>query len=285
MNYLGYHTSVSNKKFRKALENAVSTSGINAFQVFIRNPMSLKHVTISEEDASACRDYVINNNLFLVSHASYLFNFANMDKYDEKIESAMNELISSRSIGAIGSVFHVGKHLKLTVEEGTNIMFRYIEEIIYRIQAEGSDTIFILETPAGCGTELLHTIENLGKFYNRFSDSQKNNLKICIDTCHVYSSGYSLETPEESQRFIDLVDTSIGWRNVVVIHLNDSKKGCGCRVDRHESFCVGCITKDNHTGMKHFVKFCSSLNIPMVLETPEETYDKDLSIIKGWIRD
>jgi deoxyribonuclease-4 len=285
MNYLGYHTSVTNKKFKKSLEDAIRTSGINAFQVFVRNPMSLKEVDISTEIGDLCKNYVIENNLFLVSHASYLFNFANMDKYNEKVASAINELLSSEKIGAIGSVFHVGKHLKLTIDEGTNNMFSYIKEIINNLQVIGSKSIFILETPAGCGTELLYNIEKLGEFYRRFSDIDRENLKICIDTCHIYSSGYSLETMEESQAFIDIVEISIGWKNVVVIHLNDSKKGCGCRVDRHENFCVGCITKDNQEGMKHFVKHCFSLNIPMILETPEENYENDLKVIKEWIRD
>lgn len=283
MSYLGYHTAIKNKQFTKAIKDAIDASRINAFQVFVRNPMQLKDVKIDEEAAHECREYVKNNNLFLVSHASYLFNFATLDKFDEKIASAMNELLSSEKIGAIGSVFHVGKHVKLTANEGIENMFRYIEAIIYNLQGIGSNSIFILETPAGCGTELLTTIQEMGKFYHRFNDRQKENLKICVDTCHIYSAGYSLHSEVEANIVIDTIENYIGWENVCVVHLNDSKKECGCRVDRHENFCVGCITSENQSGMRRFTKFCAERRIPMVLETPEENYTKDLKVIREWI--
>ncbi len=286
---IGYHAPIIKKSFKKSIEACHTTSNINAFQIFIRSPLRLQIVEINHKEAELCLNYVKNNDLFLVSHASYLFNFASLDKYDDKINSALNDLYYAEKIGAIGSVFHVGKHTTLTEQEGIENMYKYISNIIQILQDTNSNSIFILETSAGCGTELLHDVNKLGLFYHRFNEIQKKNLKICVDTCHVFSSGYSLKSIQEAQQFIDIIEQSIKWSNICLIHLNDSKKDCGCRVDRHENLCVGCITKDDPSGMKYFVNFCVNKKIPIILETPYddnmyETYNKDLNIIYDWLK-
>ncbi len=284
----GYHVPI-NKSFKKSIELPHIKSKINAFQLFARNPRQLKIVEYKEKEATECKKYIEDNNLFLVSHATYLINSATYDKWEIKIESALNDLIYANKLGAIGSVFHVGKHLKQSVEESTEIMYKFISEIIDKLQQINCKSIYILETCAGSGTEMLSDLIEFGKFYHRFTDKQKDNLKICIDTCHIFSAGYSLKTEEEANELIELVENHIGWSNVVVIHLNDSKKDCGCCVDRHENLCVGCIGNIDENGFKRFVQHCYSLKIPMILETPYEedkmyeTYEKDLDKIRGWI--
>jgi deoxyribonuclease-4 len=288
---IGYHVPIIKKSFKKSIEEPHKKSKINAFQLFVRNPRQLKLVAYKEKEAEECKNYVNEHNLFLVSHATYLLNSATKDRWDEKINSALNDLIYAEKIGAVGSVFHVGKHLKQTVEEGTQIMYEFICEVIEKLQAMNSKSVYILETSAGCGTELLCNMDDLGQFYHRFSDLQKENLKICIDTCHVFSSGYSLKSENDCNIFTNVIEDSIGWSNVILIHLNDSKKDCGCRVDRHENLCMGCISKDNEDGLKYFVKHCYDMKIPLVLETPHddnnmyEIRDRELEKIKEWIRD
>ena len=281
----GYHVSIK-KSFKKSIEDAHKISKINAFQIFLSTPLQLKIINHDEEDMLECKEYIINNNLFLVSHASYLLNSANKDKWQHKINVALSDLLCAEKIGAIGSVFHVGKHLNKTIEEGTQYMYEFITSVIDKLQEENSKSIYILETPAACGTELLSSIETFGQFYHKFTNKQKENLKICIDTCHVFSAGYSLKSKNDSLKFIKLVEDNIGWSNVVLIHLNDSKKDCGCHVDRHENLCNGCISKDDESGLQYFVKFCFKKNIPFILETPDEFdkyHNQELEQIKKWI--
>jgi deoxyribonuclease-4 len=286
---IGYHVPIIKKSFKKSVEEPHKISKINAFQLFARNPRQLKIVEYKEKEASECKKYIEDNNLFLVSHATYLLNSATIDNWENKIESALNDLIYAEKIGAKGSVFHVGKHLKQTPEEGTEIMFKFISEVIQKLQDMNSQSIYILETCASCGTELLSDLKDFGNFYHRFNDKQKENLKICIDTCHVFSAGYSLKSETDSIKFIELVEKYIGWSNVLVIHLNDSKKDVGCCVDRHENLCVGCIGKTDESGLRYFVKHCYSLKIPLILETPHddnnmyEIYQKDLQKVNEWI--
>ena len=108
--------------FKKSIELCHTTSGINCFQIFIRSPLRLQIVEINQIEAEKCLKYIKENDLFLVSHASYLFNFGTLEKYEDKISSALNDLYYAEKIGAIGSVFHVGKHMKLTEEEGIENM-------------------------------------------------------------------------------------------------------------------------------------------------------------------
>lgn len=287
---IGYHVPIIKKSFLKSVQEPHTKSNINAFQLFVRNPRQLKIVEYKEKEASECKKYILDNNLFLVSHATYLLNSATKDKWDDKILSALNDLIYADKIGAIGSVFHVGKHLKQTPEEGIENMYNFIKEVIEKLQEMNSKSIYILETCAACGTELLSDMKDFGAFYHRFTEKQKENLKICIDTCHIFSAGYSLKTKNDSKKFVDIIDKNLGWNNVVLIHLNDSKKDCGCHVDRHENLCKGCIGKDDDSGFKHFVKHCYDLKIPLILETPHddnnmyEVYKEDLNKVHNWVK-
>jgi len=287
---LGYHVSIIKKSFKKSIEERHKKSNINAFQLFVRNPRQLKLVEYKENEALECKKYIEDNNLFLVSHATYLLNSATKDNYDDKILSALNDLIYAEKIGAVGSVFHVGKHLKQTVEEGIENMYTFISEVIQKLQDMNSKSIYILETCAASGTELLNDLIDFGLFYNRFNDKQKENLKICIDTCHVFSAGYSLKSEQDAIIFINLIEDNIKWNNVILIHLNDSKKDCGCKVDRHENLCQGCIGKDDDSGFKKIVNHAFDLKIPLVLETPHddnnmyEIYHKDLEKVKNWLK-
>jgi deoxyribonuclease-4 len=286
---IGYHVPIIKKSFLKSVQEPHTKSKINAFQLFVRNPRQLKLVEYKEKEASECKKYILDNNLFLVSHATYLLNSATKDKWNDKILSALNDLIYADKVGAVGSVFHVGKHLAQTPEEGIENMYNFIKEVIQKLQQINCKSIYILETCAACGTELLRDMKDFGEFYHRFTEKEKENLKICIDTCHVFSAGYSLKTENDSKKFIDIISEHLGWNNVLLIHLNDSKKDCGCHVDRHENLCKGCIGKDDDSGFKYFVKHCYDLKIPLILETPHddknmyEVYKEDLDKVHNWI--
>jgi deoxyribonuclease-4 len=291
---LGYHVSKKNN-FKSSLEEANKNSNITAFQVFVKNPLSLRLVSLTEskrvKESSECKKYVQENNFFLISHASYLFNTAVKDeKWNDKIAAALNDLYYSEMIGGKGSVFHVGKYLKQDPLIGIQHMKEFIESVINELQEKKSSMIYILETSASCGTELLSDMKDLGDFYHSFSTKHKKNLKICIDTCHVFASGYSLISKAEAIAFINLVEEHIQWNNILVVHLNDSKKGCGFGVDRHENLCYGCIGKNDQSGLKYFVNHCNQRNIPMILETPYksddveyETYNMDLKKVREWL--
>ena len=177
----GYHVSIK-KSFKKSIEDAHKTANINAFQIFISSPLQMKLSSHTDEEAEECKKYIMDNNLFLVSHATYLINSATKDKWDHKIAVALSDLLYAEKMGALGSVFHVGKHLKQNINDSVQNMFEFISEVIAMLQEQNSKSLYILETPAACGTELLSDLEDFGNFYHKFTQKQKENLKICIDT-------------------------------------------------------------------------------------------------------
>jgi deoxyribonuclease-4 len=114
----------------------------------------------------------------------------------------------------------------------------------------------LLETPSGQGTETLAKYEEFENFYNRFTSEEKEKIKICIDTCHVFASGY------------DPLDYIINWINnnqntLVLVHFNDSKCDLGSRKDRHALPGEGFIGLEK---MNDISKYCLEQSIPCVLE-------------------
>lgn len=279
MSFIGYHAGVK-KGFTSSVTFHHNRSGCTCFQMFVKSPRSKRLSKITDEDAKLCKEYVKTNNIYLVTHSGYFFNIATKVESDDDytMKTIIDDLLAIEKVGGVGAVFHVGKHLKRDRQECLDNMFNTIKRSI-DLTPE-SNSIFILETAAGCGTELCCTMEELGEFYNRFDDDYKKRVRICIDTCHVFAAGYDLRTKETVDSFVATVEENIGWNNVEMIHLNDSKKDVGCHVDRHENIGLGCIGK---TGLKYFVKFCHQKQIPMILETPVNTPRlEELAMIKEW---
>ncbi len=284
---IGFHIPVIQSSFYESIKyHHEASAGINQFQIFTKNPRQFKLNKLKQEDAIKCKEYIKENNIFLVTHASYLLNMSNPENWENKIANGKNELDNAFQIGAIGVVFHVGKHLKLTKEEGENLMYNYVIEMINYIKEKNLGIKYIIETSAACGTELCSNINELGEFYRRFSNEQKNYIGICIDTCHVFSAGYAINNQKGCENFIELINNQIGWENVVCIHLNDSLslKGCGCKLDRHANIMKGFIMD----GMKTLINFTKNRNIAHILETPHdedkifETHFEEIEHINNW---
>jgi len=283
------------------------TSRCKAFQVFFGSPRSLKHKEMSKDEYTEIKQFVIENEIQLFSHAAYVFNIAKYssykkgvkDEYDKALDMlnnamlsrAINELYNISECGGIGSVFHVGKHLVKTKKNDPPVntvpfednMFHFIKDVIDKTSELKS--CFILETAAGQGTELLTSIEQIGKFYNRFTIKYKKRVKICIDTCHIFSCGADICNNYEM--IINNIDKYIGWDNIVIIHMNDSSTCLGSRVDRHQNLNKGYITKmgKSNDGLSSFAKYCYDMGLPLILETPDKTgssREKDINILEEW---
>jgi deoxyribonuclease-4 len=262
------------------------SNGIKHFQIFTKSPMRSYIGKIDERDGNITREYIRENEIQLYTHASYMLNMSNPDKWEMKLNMGKNELDMAENIGALGTVFHVGKHLKLTKEEGENLMYEYIKYMMEYIRERGYRVKYIIETSARCGTELLWSMEDLGRFYRRFTEEEREYIKICIDTCHIFSAGYRIHTRDGCEEYIEKVREHIGWENVVLIHLNDSLSlsGCGCKLDRHANIMKGFI----RNGMKRLIEYTIENGISHVLETPDtkdnliETHLEEIQHIYSW---
>lgn len=287
--YYGCHMPISNGIDKAII--GVNNIGGNCLQIFVSNPMSGKTtdkaIQLYKDQGNNIKELLKQYKTKLFIHSPYTFNFAKGKINDSWnncywINYYINELEIADNIGAVGCVIHVGKSLDMNINIATKNMFDGLSYVIEQIKNLKLNSVIILETGAGQGTEMFITndnsLDNFANFYNLFSYEQKKYIKLCVDTCHIFSAGYCINDLKYCKQFVKEFDEKIGLENLILIHLNDSKKECCSRVDRHENLGKGHIGK----GINYFIHFAYSLNIPLVLETPEPDPKEIMAIKEVW---
>jgi deoxyribonuclease-4 len=279
---LGYHISLP--KHLSSIIDEVKTNKLNVFQIYLSSPKRYESKRRTNDELQLFQKQLKSCDVKCFIHGNLMINFCNPS--DSKIyklskKSLIHDLIESTIIGAEGVVIHMGKNvktLKLSVNEAIQNYMKGIEECLNQTQ----DSIIILETGAGQGTEICTEIKQLGQLYRSFQVKHRKRLRFCIDTCHIFASGNNLSDIKFVEEFDKTIEKELGWDNVTLIHLNDSKKPCNSHIDRHSDLTKGCI---HSNGLSTFVKLCCNRHIPIVLETPQDTlsYMEQLNIVKKWI--
>lgn len=279
MQYVGAHIN-RDKTIVKTMEN-IKNAGGNALQIFVSSPRSTaltdmaKYNSVSRE----IKEYLKQNDFKLVIHSPYVINVASEFKNGKRtltidecywIKTIINQLEISDLIGSIGVVLHVGKHVKLSYNDGLENMRTAIKYVLNDISKKKLNTKLILETPAGQGTELLTDLNDFIKFYNSFTKDEQKYLGICLDTAHTWALGYDLDEA------YDLLFSKSNAKNITLIHLNNSQVKKGARKDRHETILDGMIPNDK---MNNFIKSIKKNKTVIILETPSTDYDKEIAHI------
>lgn len=283
--YYGAHFSIS-KGLYKAIDNALEYD-CNMLQVFVSNPMGRSNDTKIDyylKESDKIQEYLEEKDMKIVIHAPYILNLAKIPEFGKNeswwLKALWKELLISHYISSLGVVFHVGKYLDLTILDGKMNMYKSIKYLINKMKEDKLKTYLILETSAGQGTELFATrdddISEFVKFYNMFTKQEKKYLKICVDTCHIFTAGYDIRTKKQVNNFFNTFNTLIGIEHLVLIHLNDSKSELSQNVDRHENLGQG---KIGLNGLKQVIKIAKQFNIPTILETPDSSQD-EINLIK-----
>lgn len=285
--YFGQHLSIKKTIF-SAIDD-IKQLNANCLQIFISNPMSGSMSPVSIDyyklNGEKIKQQLYTNNIKLFIHSPYTFNFAK-NKLTEWskcywVINYITELTIAHKIGAVGCVIHVGKYLDLEPMDAIDNMYNSLKYIISVMKELQLNSVIILETGAGQGTELLLTtnnsIDNFANFYNRFDKLDRRYFKICVDTCHIYSAGYNISDPILCCNFFREFQYKIGLENLALIHLNNSKNGCCSCVDRHENLIEG---KINIVGITQFIRLAYFFNIPLILETPTDTPSIILTLLK-----
>ena len=281
MKYIGAHIN-RNTTIVKTIKD-ISNNGGNALQIFVSNPRDSKFPDIEKyiKEKDDILTYCSNNNFKLIVHGSYTINLAN-DKINKRItdindryliELLIKELEVCELLNATGVVIHVGKHTTNTYDKGLENMFDSIKYIINHLQVKYENKFnskLIIETPAGVGTELIKDVDEFLNFYNKFTLKDKKNLGICLDTAHIWSSGYNINDYYKKIKKNNIKD-------IVVIHYNNSKLEKGSLVDRHECIFDGKIKIED---MKKFISDLE-LNPIIILEKPSNLLNKELDWIKS----
>lgn len=243
----------------------VKKAGGNLVQIFIPKKDTLKMY----------RNIIDKENIKLVIHSSYLHNIANDWNPDSWwINNIISEIRSAYKLKAIGVILHFGKSKELSHAKALNNMYTSLMYIHNKTKQYNNIKI-ILETSTGQGTEMCYQLDKLSYFYKKIFKLH-NRIKLCIDTCHIFSAGYDLRSKEDVILYLDNFEELIGIKNVCIIHLNDCKVPLGDKKDRHESIGKGYI---GLKGLKIFFDYFNKLGIPTVLETPNDSYQKEIKLL------
>lgn len=211
----------------------------------------------------------------VVIHFPYTYNIASeLKPYDWKFKSLMKDAEDAVKNGAIGYVIHIGKQMNMTQKDAYRNMYKTLEYIAKHVPPKFQ---ILIETTAGQGSELCYTMEDLSDFYNMIkNNSILSNVRICLDTCHLFAVGYDLRTVDDVNKFISKFDKLIGLQYVGLVHLNDSIHDLGSHLDRHMNIGNGYI---GTTGLKHFYQSFKIMDVPSILETPVENYGLEIKFL------
>ncbi len=265
MKYVGAHVSISG-----GVENAPVNAhriGAKAFALFTKNqrqwvasPYTPANVELFQQ---RCQElgYAAKH---ILPHDSYLINLGNPDKEAlEKSRAAfLDEMLRCEQLGLKLLNFHPGSSLKKVSDEEC---LSTIAESINITLSKTKSVCAVIENTAGQGSNLGYTFEQLAYIIDRVED--KKRIGVCIDTCHAFAAGYDLKSENGFQETFEHFDEVIGFKYLKGMHLNDSKKGQGAHVDRHEVLGKGELGLEPFRRIMQDVRFD---HIPLILETPDE---------------
>ena len=277
--FVGAHCSASGGVFN-AVDNALKI-GAKSFALFTKNQKRWEAKPLDEKTIKKFKDALKESNIspkHILPHDSYLINLGNPDL--EKLEKSRvaftDELQRCEQLGLDKLNFHPGSHLiKLTAKQKKD------EEYLKKVEEHCLDVIIesinialektknvkaVIENTAGQGTNLGYNFEQLAYIIKGVKD--KTRIGVCIDTCHLFVSGYDIRTKDTYDKTWAEFEEIVGFEYLMGMHINDSKPPLGSKKDRHQSIGKGEIGLD-------FFRFLMNDkrmdDIPLILETIDDS--------------
>ena len=277
MKCIGAHVSIAG-----GVENAPLNAekiGAKAFALFIKNQKQWKAKPFTdkniEEFKENCKKFGYKPENIL-PHDSYLINLGHPER--EKLEKSrtafLDEMQRCEQLGLKYLNFHPGSHLRQISEQES---LDLIAESINISIAKTSFVIPVIENTAGQGSNIGYKFDHLAYIISRIEN--KDRIGVCIDTCHLFVSGYDFRTRKTYEDTFEEFDKIVGSNYLKGMHLNDSKKELGTRVDRHESIGKGFIGIETFRFIMNDDRF---EEIPLILETPNsDIWADEIKILYG----
>lgn len=280
--YLGAHMSIAGG-LHLAIDRAVA-AGCGVVQLFTRNSNQWKGKPLSDADVELFRGKFAASGLHeAISHDIYLINLAAVpgEVRDKSLVAFRDELEACSRLGIRKVVMHPGSHLADTAENGLKRVIQAFDQLFGEVpQFEGR---VLLETTAGQGTNLGRTFEELQAIIE--GSSCPGRFGVCFDTCHTFAAGYDITSQEGYLDTMARFERVIGLDRLECFHFNDSKKGLGSHVDRHEHIGQGTLGLNPFRFILNDPRFAT---IPKILETPkgdnEEMDAINLGILRGLVQ-
>ena len=244
-----------------AIDRAVEM-GADSVQVFTQSPRMWRPTNHPLENLERFKELRAEAGIEgVLCHAVYLINLANpKDDFYEKSVAALSSTVDvGCAIEADGVVFHVGSHLGAGMDAGLKRVVKAMKKVLDRC----SDTTWLLmENCAGTGATIGRSIEELAVIFDRLDGHPR--LGVCLDSCHLYASGYDVTDEAALDAVLDEVDASIGLDRLRALHVNDSETPLGSNRDRHANIGDGLMGRK----LGVFLRHRRLQGLPAVLEVP-----------------
>lgn len=281
MKYIGAHVSAQGGVSNAPIE--AESIGAKAFALFTGSNTRWKSKAISKKEADNFKKYCVEFGFapeVILPHDNFLINLGSPEpeKLEKSRESFLDEMRRCEQLGLTLLNFHPGSHLNMIEEDKC---LDLIAESLNLILDQTQGVTAVIESTAGQGSNLGHRFEHIAHIIDKVED--KTRVGVCVDTCHSYSAGYDLRSPEGYEQTWKEFDRIIGLSYLKGMHINDDKREIGSRIDRHEEIGKGTL------GLEFFERLVNDSrfdNIPLILETPNpEIWPEEIALLYSLIKD
>jgi deoxyribonuclease-4 len=255
---LGGHCSGG---IKKALENA-HAFGMDSVQLFAQSPRTWRFPDHDPNDLEAFRARREELGIGAVAiHAVYLLNLASTkaDFYEKSVDTLSKTVDAACAIGAEAVVFHVGSHQGAGFDAGLE---RVVPALAQALERCDDTTWLCMENTAGTGDTIGRSLEELAALYEALDHHPR--LGVCLDSCHLFASGYDVTDPDALDGVVKQLDALIGLDRLRVLHVNDSKTPLGSNRDRHDNIGDGLMGNK----LAVFLGHPKLQGLPALLEVP-----------------
>ncbi|MFN3420902.1 MAG: deoxyribonuclease IV [Armatimonadota bacterium] len=239
--------------------------GCDIAQIFVKPPIQWMAAPITDATIVAFRNAQHQAKMkMVIAHAGYLVNLASTrpDVLIQSRKAILDEMQRCHLLGIPYLVMHTGAHLGIGEKRGVQRLRESLHWLLDKLPLIHPVSL-LLENTAGQGTCLGYTLEQLAEIVEGLP---KEKVGICLDTCHLFVAGYELRTNESVKELARLIETTVGWERVKLLHANDSLHPLGSRIDRHWHIGKGHIGLE---GFRQLLSHSKFSQLPIVIETPE----------------
>ena len=245
----------------KAAPERAEEIGANALQLFVQRPRAWRFPTHDPEVLAGFPERAREGGIEAVFvHAIYLCNVASPDDelYEKSVTTLTKTVDAACAIDADGVVFHVGSHLGAGFEVGLKRAAPAVERVLERCSEK---TWLLVENSAGTGGTIGRSLEELAMIVDRIGRHPR--LGVCLDSCHLWASGYDVTDPAALDSLLEEFDNLIGLDRLRALHVNDSQTALGSNRDRHANLKEGLIGG----GLSVFLGNRRLQHLPAIVET------------------
>ncbi len=280
---VGFHVSIAG-----GISNSVDNArkiGCTAFQIFSRNPRGWAAKPLAPADVKLFKEKLAASGIektSVIVHMPYLPNLSGPEGefYQKSVETLAGEMQRCAALAIPYLVIHLGSHMGKGTKSGIGQLVNAMNSARDKSKTK-NDPVVLLENNARQNNSVGGNFEELRMILDHL-DSK--GYGVCLDTCHLFASGYDLRTRENVNDTIAHFDKVVGIKHLQAIHLNDSKGAFKSGLDRHEHIGLGSIGKE---GLASFVNHKDIGSLPIIMETPIDKKrgdEQNLQIVLGFAR-